>query len=165
MDASVWLQLSDYDESMRRLVALPLALAAGLFAALSLVRRTRPLAQISLATTSAHVLYVSPDGADGPSRGQSRDAPLKSVTYARDLLRNRTPGASATVVLLRGTHYLAPGEPLSLGPEDSNTRFVGEGATLSAGRSIPAACFEREGIAKTNGGKSLNLLKTPSNSF
>ena len=132
---------------MRRLVGLPLALAAGLFAALSLVSTRRPLAQISLATTSAHVLYVSPDGADGPSRGQSRDAPLKSVTYARDLLRSRTPGASATVVLLRGTHYLAPGEPLSLGPEDSNTRFVGEGATLSAGRSIPAACFEREGTS------------------
>ena len=127
--------------------ARPLALAAGLFAALSLVSTRRPLAQISLATTSAHVLYVSPDGADGPSRGQSRDAPLKSVTYARDLLRSRTPGASATVVLLRGTHYLAPGEPLSLGPEDSNTRFVGEGATLSAGRSIPAACFEREGTS------------------
>jgi hypothetical protein len=77
--------------------------------------------------------FVSPAGKD--TNAGTKEAPLATVTRARDLARERK--RPATIVLRGGTHLLT--EPLLLKSEDSGLSieaFPGEKPVLSAGRPV-----------------------------
>ena len=103
----------------------------------------------------AETVYVTTDGRD--TNDGSMDAPVATVTRARDILRERKAAGAmtepTTVLIAGGTYRLD--EPLRLTPEDSGTRHApityaardGERVILSVGRRITD--WEQEGALWT----------------
>jgi hypothetical protein len=100
---------------------------------------------------SVRTLYVSREGSDAwsgalaePNATRS-DGPLATVSAARDVLRQGTPGSAARVLIRGGVYPLA--EPLTFTPEDSAAEssrrsyesFPGETAVLAGTRELTGA--------------------------
>ena len=126
-----------------------LALASSLLLALLFHPGWNSSPAVSQSASTA-AFYVSPDGNDSwtgrleQANAAHSDGPFKSVTRARDAVRQSKGGASGplTVYLRRGTYEL--NEPLVFAPQDSGTpespivyaSYPGETAVISGGRKI-----------------------------
>ena len=88
-------------------------------------------------------IFVSSTHGDDENAGTA-GAPLRTPEAAL-LLRRRTPAAvPCTINLAAGTYYISA-PPLTLGAEDSHTKWVGEGRStvLSAGMPVNDTCWKR----------------------